>query len=189
MKHLFFTGILLVFTLNLLAQVPRLAKYDDVFPAAYKKTDFSKIDTLALWNYKFVSTSKDKPAGPVHVVGILTFWRTRELRDTISQKLYHHGWSPSIAYLVFNLSDSAYCKKTSLRIRMLTSCVPPAVGGDYFIIGKYIFLNEQICLECRKYDTGVDFCRPVINLVISKVDKRKAATLEDIFKQFVIHKG
>jgi len=188
MKRVFGTCILLFFAINLFAQAPRLIKDDKVFPDAYNKTNFNKIDTLALWHYKFEGTNKKTPNSPVPV-GLLTFWRIRPLYDTLYEKIYHHGWSPSISYFVFNLSDSDYCKKTSLRIRMLASCRPPAVGGDYFILGKYIFLNEQVCLECQQYDTGADFCRPVINFIISKIDERKAATLDDIFKQFVIRKG
>ncbi len=71
----------------------------------------------------------------------------------------------------------------------MSSCVPPDVGGDYFIIGKYIFLNDNVCLNCRKYDTGIDYCRPVINFVISKIDKNRVETLDEITGQFVIGNG
>jgi hypothetical protein len=153
--------------------------------AHQKHDDLSNVDTLARWRYRFVKTSQEKSATPTEL-GKISFYRTRALDDSISVKIYHQKWSPGMSYSVFNLSDSTYCIKMANHTRVYSSCVPPDVGGDYFVLGKYIFVNLSVCLNCRKHDSGIDYCRPLVNYVISKVDKNKAATLDEIFSQFVI---
>jgi len=54
------------------------------------------------------------------------------------------------------------------------------------IIGKYILLNNSVCLRCAKYDTNIDYCRPIINLILSKVVSNNTMTIKEIVKAFSI---
>lgn len=157
--------------------------------ALVKRADLNKIDTLNRWNYIFSDKNKSKPGDSVQLLGKVTFYRVKPLYDSTSLRIYNRNWSPSITYYIYNLSDSAYCYKESLQTKILSSCVPPDVGGNHFIIGKYIFVNFDVCLNCSKPDDRKEYCRPLVGYVISKIDKNKTATLKDIFSQFVIKRG
>jgi hypothetical protein len=151
----------------------------------YSKTDFSKSDSLNCWFY--VLTDKNPSYNDsVKPVGQLVFQRTHALKDTISENLYKNGFLPNFTFQVFDIKDSVYCFKKSQLIKAVSSCTSPDVGGDIIIFGNYIFLNNSVCLHCKRYDNGVDYCRPIINKVFLSVDKRKAASLEQIVKQFPI---
>lgn len=143
-------------------------------------------DAIKLWNYKF--KQKDiKENDSVRSLGSLIFYRTRPVIDSSYYKIYKKFWTPEISFDIFNISDSTFCRKLSTNTRYFSSCVPPDVGGDYFVIGQYIFLNRNVCLNCRI--SSIDYCRPVVNFVFNKLDKKNLNTLTDIFKQFAIKKG
>ena len=148
----------------------------------YSKTDFSIVDTLSLWNYKLDTTFKGSERDSLKPFAQIIFWRTKPVYD----KKYKESWTPYIVFELYNSNDSAFCYDKSNRRRFLSSCVPPNVGGDIIFIDKFIFINSDVCLNCERDDTNVDYCRPIINYVFSKVDKTKITTLESILKQFVI---
>jgi hypothetical protein len=152
----------------------------------YSKTDFSIIDTLQLWNYLLDTAYHSKETDSVKPRGQLAFWRTRPIDDKISKKVYGQPWTPYIAFDIFSIADTSYCFKISSSTRYLSSCVPPNVGGDIIVIDKFVFLNHNVCLGCQRYETKVDYCRPVINYVFSKIDKTKITTIESLVQQFVI---
>ena len=151
----------------------------------YSKTDFSIVDTLSLWNFKLDSTFKVREMYFLKPFAQIIFWRTKPVYD----RKYKESWTPYIAFEIYNSNDSTYCYDKSNRSRFLSSCVPPNVGGDIIFIDKFIFINSDVCLNCERDDTKVDYCRPVINYVFSKVDKTKITTLESILKQFIIKEG
>jgi len=64
--------------------------------------------------------------------------------------------------------------------------MPPDAGGDMLVIGKFIFLNPNVCLQCKRDDNRVDYCRPMISKVFLSVDQTKANSLEQIVRQFPI---
>jgi hypothetical protein len=151
----------------------------------YSKTDFSNVDSLSCWFYVlWMKESSQKDS--VKSLGELTFQRDHEVKDSISQSLYKSGFLPLITFQVYDINDSAYCYKKSLQIKMISSCMAPDAGGDIIIFGKYIFLNLQVCLHCKRFDNGVDYCRPMVNKIFSDVDKSKANSLEEIIGQFPI---
>lgn len=155
----------------------------------YAKTDFSHVDTIQLWNYLLDTTYHGKDTDTIKPIGQLLFWRTKAIDDSISKYIYNQLWTPYIAFDIFNISDTNYCYDRSTRTRYFSSCVAPDVGGDIIIIDKYLFLNHSVCLSCGRYDTKVDYCRPVINYLFSNIDKTKITTIQSLVQQFVISKG
>ena len=151
----------------------------------YSKTDFTRVDSLSCWFYVLTvkkSTSRDS----LNSVGEIAFQRTHAVKDTISESLYKSGFLPNFTFQVFDIKDSAYCIKKSRLIRAVSSCISPDVGGDIIIFGKFVFLNQSVCLHCKRFDNGVDYCRPLINKIFLSVDKAKSNTLEQIVNQFPI---
>lgn len=155
----------------------------------YSKTDFNKIDSFPLWNYSLDTNIIAKNKESTRPIGKITFWRIKPLDDGISLEINNQLWTPTISYEIFNMRDSAFCLKQSHLTRMLSSCVPPNVGGDIFIIGSFIFFNREVCLSCAKYDNGQDYCRPIIRQIVDKVDKSKVESLAEIVGQFIIEPG
>ena len=151
----------------------------------YSKTDFSKIDSLSCWFY--LLTLKNSSHGEsVRPVGEITFQRTHAVDDTISESLYKSGFLPNFTFQVFDIKDSTYCLKKSQLIKTVSSCTSPDVGGDIIIFGKFIFLNLGVCSQCKRYDNGTDYCRPIINKMFLSVDKSKVNSLEQLVGQFQI---
>jgi hypothetical protein len=104
----------------------------------------------------------------------------------MSEKLYKRGFLPNFTFEIFDIKDSAYCFKKSQLIKTVSSCTTPDVGGDIIIFDKYVFLNNSVCVHCKRYDSNFDYCRPIINKMFLSVEKRKGISLEQIVKQFPI---
>lgn len=196
MKHL----VCCIFLLNLLISCnnapqsegekaiinSRTLSINDTTSYYYSKTNYNHIDTLDCWNYELNKNYRPDIKDSVQPMALLSFFRNKPLHDSISLSIYRKPWTPSISFEVFYLKDSSYCFQESGRIRFLSSCSPPGTGGDIFIIGNFIFLNRDVCLQCVKYDSGTDYCRPLINYLIGKIDKNKINTIDDIVNQFPI---
>ncbi len=141
----------------------------------YDSTDFSKVDSLKAWFYVLLDKNlsyKDS----IQPIGQLIFQKDKTIK----------GWTPNFTFQIFNIKDSSYCFKKSELVRTLSSCIPPNVAGDIIIFNQFIFLNTNVCLQCKNFDDGLDYCRPLINKVFSAVDKAKVTTLEELVKQFPI---
>ena len=152
----------------------------------YEQTDFSFIDTLTNWSYdltfSFKSIWKDSITKPIAQI---TFFRTKALYDKRSRLTYGKDWTPQIDFEIYNIKDSVKCFQLSEFTRNVSSCVPPAVGGDIFVVGKFIFLNNSVCLSCYN-ENMVDYCRPTIKNIFSKVNLDKVSSLKEIVEQFEI---
>ena len=155
----------------------------------YSLTDFNKIDTLEYWNYKLDLNHKPTENDKVKPIGLLTFYRTKSIDDSVSLKTYNRLWQPSISFDIYKLSDTSFCSQKSNLIHLLSSCSPPNVGGDYFVFGNFVFLNTDVCISCSNYLTKVDYCRPVINNVFTSVTNKNVTILNDLVKQFIIKRG
>jgi hypothetical protein len=152
----------------------------------YSRTDFTVVDTLVKWTYTLDLKYKGAPEDSVKPIGQIKFYRAVALPDSISQHVYGTDWTPVMNFEIYNLRDAAFCRKKATHIRIISSCVPPSLGGDMFIVGQLVFVNPSPCVNCYKYDTDRDYCRPLIKYVFSKVDETKATTIQDIVKQFPI---
>jgi hypothetical protein len=147
-----------------------------------------KTDSLEFWNYKF-KEKRIKVNDTVELLGTIVFWRTRAVADSSYFRTYGKSWAPVIKFDIFNISDSSYCKKYALKAMIRSNCAPPYSGGDYIVTGKFIFANFDLCVDCALPPSGIDYCRPVINLIFSKVNKDKPTSLKRIFNQFIIKEG
>jgi hypothetical protein len=151
----------------------------------YSKTDFSKVDSLSCWFYVLMDKNPSYEDS-IKPVGQLIFQRTHAVDDSVRKQLYGNGFLPIYTFQVFNIKDSVYCFNKANLIRRFSSCASPDVGGDIIVFGDFIFLNANMCMVCRRYDNGLDYCRPLINKMFLSVDKTKANSLEQIVKQFPI---
>jgi hypothetical protein len=140
----------------------------------YSATDFEKVDSLSTWSYVLVD--KNPGSGPVQPIGELIFQRAKQI----------NGFTPNFTFQVYNIKDSAYCFKKSRQVRTASSCAPPNVAGDIIIVNDFIFLNANVCLQCKIGEKGPDYCRPLINKVFGFVDMSQVQSLHDVVKQFPI---
>jgi len=183
--------VFLLFAICFAAQINNaaFAQYTDVLPggtiissSALKDYSYPP-DTLALWNYQFKAFVGAK-TDSVKPIGVLFIWRSKPVIDNSYFSVYKVFPTPLFVFSVYNIIDSAYCKKEALKGMLISNCLPPDVGGDYFIIGNYFFVNYGLCIPC--HFLGTDYCRPVLGAVLNHVDVRRVSTLADLFKQFSI---
>src|SRR5262245_22982486 len=100
------------------------------------------VDTLSFWNFQIephTKTAKDRS------IGLITFWRNKPVHDSVHMVRHQELWTPQISFSIYPLSDSAYCKSQSVKMKMSSSCVGPDVGGDMYLVGNLILLNRDIC--------------------------------------------
>lgn len=151
----------------------------------FRKSEF--VDSLNLWTY-YLKPADNAPTDSVKALGYVYFYRNQPVIDSNYFKEYHRYWTPGIGFYIYNLSDSLFCKKMAHRTKVMSSCEPPSVGGDYLVVGKFIFVNNNVCVDCQNPATLKEYCRPVVHAVLSKIDESKANTLDGVFSQFVIKK-
>lgn len=188
MKHS--VGILTFLVISIIGfgQNKKMLAFDTSSTVYYAKTDFSFIDTLKLWSYRLDTTYKGTERDSFKPIGRLTFWRTKPIDDG-SERLYNKFWTPRITFEIFTIAELTYCRKQSNQTRFLSSCVPPQVGGDIIVVGKFVLLNRDVCLSCQRNDTKADYCRPVLNYIFSGLDQSKITNLLSIVSQFPISAG
>ena len=186
--------------------------------ARYSKTNYQIVDTLSKWNYTLIPSAKLYPNSNLLLrdslfpIMAINFYRTAPLTDSIGyykirdysiakskkhrlDKKYetflkeHISFKPSICFYIYNISDSIHCNNESKSLKELSNCIAPQVGGDLFIIGKFIFLNPELCLSCGTPFYGkLDYCRPLINFIFSKLDYKNVETIQSIVNQLPIRK-
>jgi hypothetical protein len=168
---------------SLPARVDTLTKKNSK-PLAMQRRDW--IDTLALWNFDLDALKKSGKEKPI---ANIFFWRIKPVDNSVSREKNGRPWTPGIMFDIFNKSDSAFCRTESLRTKVFTTCVGYSVGGDMFTIGDYIFLNRDVCLHCVRYETGFDYCRPVLRKIVGELNRNDVGSLDRIVKQFGIGQG
>lgn len=131
----------------------------------YTKTDFSSVDTLALWNYALDTTYRGWERDSVKAIGRIIFWRTKPVANLGNIPLDDWQLTPHLAFEIYPLKDSAWCYKWADRIRGFSSSVPPNVGGDLIRVDQHLYFSGNSYLQCQPYENGPDFCRPVVNAV------------------------
>ena len=154
----------------------------DTTDTYYAGVKFSFQDDLNYWTYKFhpkKTTRKDKS------IGVINFWRTERWDDSKDAE-FHTSWNPHISFDIYNLEDSAIAQNTSRIMRAITSCVPPHTGGDYFIVGNFVFVNPVSCVSCYRGKNNTDYCRPTIYRIFKSIDLTKVTSLKDIIQQLEI---
>jgi hypothetical protein len=147
---------------------------------------FSLIDTLQLWCYSIDTNYRGSEFDPIKPIGQILFWRIKPIDDSISKGVYNKLWTPYITFDIYTIADTNYCFNLSSKTKFFSSCIDPNVGGDVIIVDKFVFLNHSVCLRCCRYDTGIDYCRPIVNYIFSQIDKTKVTTIQSLVEQFVI---
>jgi hypothetical protein len=151
-------------------------------------TDLKNIDTLGLWNYRLDSPYVARFQDSVKAIGYISFWRTKPISN--DPKLYDPARVPAIDFEIFDIRDSSFCYQSSHNAIISSSCVPPNVGGDVFVIGRFIFLNRGVCVKCGSNDTpNVDHCRPTIDFILKTLASSDISTFADIVRQLPIKSG
>lgn len=145
----------------------------------FSQNDF--IDNFNDWKFEYYPLENNNAeASPI---GVINFKRVNGLE--ISEKLIYNNkfWFPNIEYSIYELKDSISCKRTSLIVQHKSSCVPPNIGGDYFVKGNFIFLNQHACLDCQSPSSDIDFCRPIIKSIFDSIKTNPETQLQDILNQ------
>jgi hypothetical protein len=146
------------------------------------------VDTLSLWNYRLDSPYVTRFQDSVKPIAYISFWRTKPISN--DPKLSDQAHVPSIDFEIFDIGDSSFCYQTSLHTRIYSSCLPPNVGGDIFVVGKFIFLNRRVCVGCGSSTTpNIDYCRPIIKFILSRLTENDISTLANIVRQLHIKSG
>jgi hypothetical protein len=155
---------------------------------ASEKEQFEyKTDTLAHWRYTMDREYQAPFSDSVKPVARIVFWSAKPAAIGADQKQGKNAWTPDISFELFNLSDLTWCKKKSEMTKSLSSCKPPGVGGDLYVVGNYVFLNREVCVNCIDHSTQKDYCRPVMNYLFNKLNKTQAHTLDELAKQLDAH--
>jgi len=146
------------------------------------------MDTLSLWNYRLDLTYVPARHDSATPLGFIRFWRIKPIaNDPI---LNEQAPPPGINFEIFDIRDSSFCYRSAHNAIFYSSCVPPNVGGDVFVIGKFIFLNRSACVHCGSAGAPhVDYCRPVINFIFKTLADSDISTLADIVRYLPIRSG
>jgi|GEM_PF-6670786 len=159
---------------------------NDTASIYYSRTNFLAVDSFYNWTFSVEKDFIYDLSDSLQPVAKLTFNRIEPINDytELFKQLDTVSWKVFLTYKVYRLSDSDYCYTKSAQVRKQTNFVPPFAGGDYFIIGKFIFLNTDPCIACIQLGTYVDFCRPMVNALISRIDRTRPFSVEGIVRQF-----
>lgn len=143
-----------------------------------------QVDSLEFWSYTLHTYSKTKADKSI---GRITFFRSKPVHERGARdQVYQSECFPSISYLIYDRSDSAACKNLLHSRNMMSSCWLPTVFGEMVQAGPYIFLNRDACASCVSPLSGIDFCRPIVNKILTNVNLFKTNTLEEFVQQFGI---
>lgn len=145
----------------------------------YPKKNVPQTDSLKFWTYSIDYEFK-RPQDSIKPVGQIRFWRTESIDDKKSQEVYGRPWKPSIDFDIYNIADLEFCKRAKININKASSCLPPNVGGDLIIIQNYVLINRWVCLNCIRYDNGIDYCRPTLNKILSELNLTENSSLSEI---------
>jgi hypothetical protein len=178
MKKLIFSVLIMLIWGKNFCQI-KVYDSTDVF---YSKTDFTFISDISNWNYK-LKLRKSK-AGEI---GKLLFYRVTQFRGNTNNEFYasYNLW---IEFSIYHLKDSLKAKAISNSLRKITFCTSPEIGGDYFAIGNFIFVNNVNCIRCNGPGSK-DYCRPIVQKSFLNVSQSRIASLKEIVSQFPISDG
>ena len=147
-----------------------------LFSSCDRKSDK---EALNEWNYEveyIVEGTNDNEKE----IGRIIFFRTKAINDEKREKIYGKKWHPKMEFDIFEISELEFCRQESIKIQTLSSCLGKTVGGDLIIVGEYIFLNRNTCLNCIGTENKEDYCRPVINTVLKDLNLSESNSVRQI---------
>ncbi|PKG51442.1 hypothetical protein CXF54_08535 [Olleya sp. 1-3] len=65
-------------------------------------------------------------------------------------------------------------------MKMFSSYLNSHLGRDLIINDSYIFYNNSSCLNCAGSENDIDYCRPVTNKILSKLNLTENSKQKDI---------
>jgi hypothetical protein len=178
MKYIF-TIIIFLSSFSIFCQ--EIGEQFDYEKKYYPVKNTVQTDSLKYWTYSIDYEFK-RPNDSIKPVGQIKFWRTESIDDKKSQEVYGRPWTPSIDFDIYNITDLEFCERIQININRASSCLPPNVGGDLIIIQNYVLINRWVCVNCIRFDNGIDYCRPTLNKVLSELNLTENSSLNGIDK-------
>lgn len=148
----------------------------------YRGINFGFTDDLGYWTFKF---EKNRATKKNPSIGHIAFWRKQGFDDH-TNKEFHSAWSPGISFEIFSLKDSLKALEVSKNMRSVALCETPQIGGDWFVIGNFIFVNGESCVLCYRKLNETEYCRPTINNIFSMLKVSKETSIKEIINQLPI---
>ena len=178
MKYIF-TIIIFFSSLSIFCQ--EIGENFDYKKRYYPIKNTVQTDSLKFWTYS-IDYEFQRPNDSINPVGQIKFWRTESIDDKKSIEIYGRPWTPSIDFDIYNIIDLEFCEQAKININRVSSCLPPNVGGDLIIIQNYVLINRWVCVNCIRYDNGIDYCRPTLNKILSELSLLENSSLGEIDK-------
>jgi len=142
------------------------------------------LDSLTDWSYDIVPNYRID----TNLICRIAIFRNKEIPDKLSQQVYGRGIRPSMIFNIYPVSLIDTIKIMSLNCKIYTSCVPPNVGGDYYVLLDYVFINYSSCVNCSSTDYKTDLCRANINRIISSIKKKHYSSIDELLADLPIKK-
>jgi hypothetical protein len=162
--------------------------------------DSSKInhlDSLELWSYDILTLKENEKIREGNPIYKIVFFRNTSIKDSLYENIIkrgHHcndnGFRPAMIFNVYPMSKIDSVKKMSKWTKTLSSCSPPNVGGDYYVLRDFVLINFPSCTNCSTYsDRKIDLCRDNIAKIISYISYKEYLSFEQIFNDLPIKRG
>ena len=142
------------------------------------------LDSLTDWSYDIVPNFRMD----TNLICRIAIFRNKEIPDKLSQEVYGRGIRPSMIFNVYPIHLIDTIKKMSLECKIFASCIPPNVGGDYYVLQDYVLINYSSCVNCASSDNKTDLCRANINKILSSVSKKHYTSINDLIADLPIRK-
>lgn len=131
------------------------------------------------WQYQ-IDYDYENANDSIQPIGKVVFQSTKPIPDQKRESIYGRKWFPSITFEIHPLSNKAYCEKSSFQVQLHSSCLPPNMGGDVIVVQDYIFHNRNVCVDCVLTEGQIDYCRPVVQEVLSNLNLTGVKSLAEI---------
>lgn len=145
---------------------------------------YLSMDSLTDWSYDVVSNDRID----TNLICRIALFRNRELPDELSMQTYGRGIRPLMIFNVYPVSMIDTVKKMSFKCKVFASCVPPNVGGDYYVLKDFVFINYSSCVDCAYANYKTDLCRANINRIISSIKERHYSSIDELLADLPIKK-
>lgn len=138
-----------------------------------------QVDNLPDWSYQYNPNIAQQTYEGVLPLGTITFYRKDLSQTTVFQK----------SYQICHRRDLGKIKTYCLNAQVLSSCVPPNVGGDYYFTRKYVFFNTDVCVSCvGRANAKQNYCQPLSETLQNNCSKCKDLPLADFLEKLGIRK-
>ncbi|WP_298425528.1 hypothetical protein [uncultured Kordia sp.] len=130
------------------------------------------------WTYEIDYEIESKDS--IKPIGRIEFLRTKYIKDKLREETYNENWYPTMAFVIYNISDLKYYEKLSRKLKISSSCLDSHLGGDLIINNSYIFYNNSRYLNFAGSENDIDYCSSVTNKILSELELTESSTLKDL---------